>query len=138
MSTIKAKPLGYRFLKEISNTLWGLNEETAEKMINELDPYSISYMDNWSAFKAAAKRSGVKPDQLAKGEVFFTIYLEKDSDKIRHTFYLDVSTLEGRLSVLRLRLRDSSPEGKTSIMREIEIEEKRLGLLQDTLRNMEH
>jgi hypothetical protein len=80
----------------------------------------------------------VKPEQLDKGEIFYNIYLEKDSDKIKHTFYLDVLTLEERLNVLRLRLRDSSAEGKASIMREIEIEEKRLGLLQDTLRNMEH
>ena len=137
MSTIKAKPLGDRFLKEIAYTLWGLNEETAEKMINELDPYSISYTDNWSAFKVAAKRSGVKPEQLDKGEIFYNIYLEKDNDKNRHTFYLDVLTLEERLNVLRLRLRDSSAEGKASIMREVEIEEKRLGLLQDTLRNMD-
>ena len=138
MSTIKAKPLGYRFLKEVSNTLWGLNEETAEKMINELDPYSISYKDNWSAFKAAAKRAGVKPEQLEKGDVFYSIYLEKDSDKIRHTFYLDVSTLELRLSVLQSRLMVASTEEKISIIREIGIEEKRLGLLQDTLRNMEY
>jgi hypothetical protein len=138
MSTIKAKPLGYRFLKEIAHTLWGLNEETAEKMINELNPYSISYTDNWSAFKAAAKREGVKLEQVEKGDGFYNIYLEKDSDKIRHTFYLDVSTLEGRLSVLQSRLMVASTEEKLSIIREIGIEEKRLGLLQDTLRNMEY
>ena len=133
---IKSRPLGYRLFREIALVLWGLNEEKANELFEKLDPYSLSYEDNWNNIKDASSRMGISPDKLGRGEAFFKIYVDKDTDKIKHTFYLDISTQQSRLKILKAKLNDKN-ENREAIKNEIEIEEKRLGLLNDTLRNIE-